>query len=209
MNKSLLLLIFLLTGCSYLSNLAVNQQCELDKAVCKQHLTDFNEDRTKFQTDGAYLALYDVNEHKYLEKLDTGIKNNTYHQKNIVNLLNVESALTPDYMLQQYINHINNTNNKEYDQTLKKLRENVQTGTARNANSKNCTVYGLTATDNISGNAVVAIFLGHFVKDDRTYAVIVTFDNPKPLKSTYGFTTSGWNATKLAGKIINSMCDGE
>lgn len=206
MNK-MLLLIFLLTGCSCLSNLSVNQQCELDKAVCKQHLTDFNDDRAKFQTDGAYLAVYDVTEHKYMENLDTGIKNNTYHQKNIANLINIESALAPDDMLQQYIHRIKQNNHKEYDQTLKKLRENVQTGTARNANSKNCTVYGLTATDNINENAVVATFLGHFVTDDKTYAVIVTFDNPKPLKSTYGFTTSGWNATKLAGKIINGMCD--
>ena len=207
MNKTLLFSVLLLAGCVSLNNYKINQQCELDEAVCQQHLSDFNDDRNRFQTDGAYLAVYDVTEHKYMENLDTGIKNNTYRQKNIVNLLSVESALTPDYVLQQYINHINNTNNKEYDQTLKKLRENVQTGTARNANSKNCSVYGLTATDNINKNAVVATFLGHFVTDDKTYAVIVTFDNPKPLKSTYGFTTSGWNATKLTGKIINSMCD--
>lgn len=174
-----------------------------------QHLMDFNEDRNRFQTNGAYYALYDVGEHKYLEKLDTGIKNNAYHQKNIANLLNIESAFMPDEMLQQYIHRINQTNHKEYAQTLKKLRENVQTGTARNANSKNCMVYGLTATDSMDNNSVVATFLGHFVKDDKTYAIIVTFDNPKPLKSTYGFTTSGWNATKLAGKIINNICDGE
>ena len=208
MNRTLLFSVLLLAGCASLGNLAVNQQCELDEGVCQQHLSDFNEDRNRFQTDGAYLAVYDVTEHKYMENLDTRIKNNAYHQKNIANLINVESALTPDDMLKQYINHINNTDNKEYDQTLKKLRENVKTGTARNANSKNCTVYGLTATDNIGENAVVATFLGHFVKDDKTYAVIVTFDNPKPLKSTYGFTTSGWNATKLAGKIINNICDG-
>lgn len=101
MNKTLLLLIFLLSGCTYLSNLAVNQQCELDKAVCKQHLTNFNDDRAKFQTDGAYLALYDVTEHKYMENLDTGIKNNAYHQKNIANLIHIKSALTPDDMLQR------------------------------------------------------------------------------------------------------------
>ena len=105
-----------------------------------QHLMDFNEDRNRFQTNGAYYALYDVGEHKYLEKLDTGIKNNAYHQKNIANLLNIESAFMPDEMLQQYIHRINQTNHKEYAQTLKKLRENVQTGTARNAHSKNCMV---------------------------------------------------------------------
>lgn len=62
---------------------------------------DFNEDRNKFQTNGAYYALYDVGEHKYLEKLDTGIKNNAYHQKNIANLIHIKSALTPDDMLQR------------------------------------------------------------------------------------------------------------
>lgn len=209
MNKSLLFSVLLLAGCAGLGNHAVNQQCELDKAVCKQHLTDFNDDISRFQTDGAYLAVYDVTKHKYLEKLDTGIKNNRYKQKNIENLLNIESALTPDDMLQQYIHRIKQNNHKEYAQTLKKLRENVETGTARNANSKNCSVYGLTATDSLDNNAVVATFLGHFVTDDKTYAIIATFDNPKPLKSTYGFTTSGWNATKLAGKIINNICDGE
>lgn len=209
MNKTFLFSVLLLVGCTGLSNHTVNQQCDFDKAICKQHLTDFNEDRTKFQTDGAYLAVYDVTENKYLEKLDTGIKNNRYKQKNIENQLNIKSALTPDDMLQQYIHRINQTNHKEYAKTLKKLRENVQTGTARNANSKNCSVYGLTATDSLDNNAVVATFLGHFMKDDKTYAIIVMFYNPKPLKSTYGFTTSGWNATKLAGKIINNMCDGE
>lgn len=209
MNKTFLFSVLLLTGCAGLSNHTVNQQCNFDKAVCQQHLSDFNDDINKFQTDGAYLAVYDVTENKYLEKLDTGIKNNRYKQKNIEDQLNIKSALTPDDMLQQYIHRINQTNHKEYAQTLKKLRENVETGTAHNANSKNCLVYGLTATDSLDNNAVVATFLGHFVKYDKTYAIIVTFDNPKPLKSTYGFTTSGWNATKLAGKIINSMCNGE
>ena len=208
MDRTLLFSALLLAGCASLNNHNVNQQCEFDEAVCQQHLSDFNEDNTKFQTDGAYYALYDVSEHKYLEKLDTGIKNNSYNQKNISNLLKSDTIMTPDDMLKQYINHINNTDNKKYVQILKKLRENVKTGTARNANSNACMVYGLTATDSLDNNSVVATFLGHFVKDDKTYAIIVTFDNPKPLISTYGFTTSGWNATKLAGKIINSICDG-
>jgi hypothetical protein len=209
MNKTFLFSVLLLVGCVGLSNHTVNQQCNFDKEVCQHHLTDFNDDRNKFQTDGAYLAVYDVTEHKYLEKLDTGIQNNRYKQKNIENLLNIESAFMPDEMLQQYIHRIKQNNHKEYAQTLKKLRENVETGTARNANSKNCMVYGLTATDSLDNNAMVATFLGHFEKGDKTYAIIVTFDDPKPLKSTYGFTTSGWNATKLAGKIINNICDGE
>ena len=176
MNKTFLFSVFLLAGCAGLSNHTVNQQCNFAKEVCHQHLTDFNDDRNKFQTDGAYLAVYDVTEHKYLEKLDTGIKNNRYKQKNIENQLNIKSVLTPDDMLQQYIHRINQTNHKEYAQTLKKLRENVETGTARNANSKNCMVYGLTATDSMDNNAVVATFLGNFVTDDKTYAIIVTFD---------------------------------
>lgn len=199
----------MLAGCAGLRNHAVNQQCNFDKEVCHQHLADFNDNISKFNTDGAFLAVYDVTKHEYMEKLDAGIKNNGYKQKNIENLLNIKSALTPDDMLQQYVHLINQTNHKEYVQILKKLRENVKTGTARNANSNACKVYGLTATDSLDNNSVVATFLGHFVKNDKTYAIIVTFDNPKPLKSTYGFTTSGWNATKLAGKIINSICDGK
>lgn len=74
MNKTSLFSVFLLAGCAGLSSHTVNQECNFDKEVCEQHLTYFNDDRAKFNTDGAYLAVYDVDKHKYLENLDTGIK---------------------------------------------------------------------------------------------------------------------------------------
>ena len=51
----------------------VNLQCLFDEDICKQHLSDFNNDRAKFKTDGAYFALYDVTEHKKIEELDSFI----------------------------------------------------------------------------------------------------------------------------------------
>lgn len=204
MKKTYLFLtLLLLAGCSWLSNLSVDQQCLLDNEACQQHLSDFNQDRAHFLTEGAYLALYDMSEHKFIEEIDARLKNTFYIQKNVNKLLDTDSALSPDDMLKRYVSFIDSENSTK---ALQMLRENVQKGTARNANSKNCNVYGLTATDYISDDEVVATFLGHFVKNEKTYAIIVTFDSPKALKSTYGFTTSGWNATKLAGKIINNMC---
>ena len=109
---------------------------------------------------------------EYLEKLDTGIKNNRYKQKNIVNLLKSDTVMTPDEMLQHYVTLLENKNDgiqqKNYAKILSKLRENVETGIARNANSKNCMVYGLTATNSLGNNSVVATFLGHFVTDELT-----------------------------------------
>ena len=211
MKKTLLFSVLLLSGCAFLSNLMVNKQCYIDEEKCEQHLLDFNKDRAEFKTDGAYYALYDMNGQAYLEELDAGIKDNTYHQKNIINLIKTETALTPNEMLQRYVTLIENKNNeikpKDYAKMLSKLRENVEKGTARKANSKDCNVYGLTATDYINTNDVVTTFLGHFVKDDKAYAIVVTFDNPQALKSTYNFKSSGWNATKLAGKIINNICE--
>jgi cell division protein FtsI (penicillin-binding protein 3) len=34
---------------------------------------------------------------------------------------------------------------------------------------------------------------------------MVIIDDPKPLKETYGFVTSGWNAVPTGGKIITRI----
>ena len=45
-------------------------------------------------------------------------------------------------------------------------------------------------------------FVGAFPMDNPKYALIVMLDEPQPLKETYGYATSGWNAVPTAGKVI-------
>lgn len=90
---------------------------------------------------------------------------------------------------------------------LKKLRSNVTNGTARRINIENVNVYGLTATDYKLDNPdeVITTFLGHFSYQNKEYAIITFLDAPKGIKSTVGFNSSGWNATELARKIVESV----
>lgn len=37
------------------------------------------------------------------------------------------------------------------------------------------------------------------------YAIITLLDAPRGIKSTFGFNSSGWNATELARKIVESI----
>ncbi len=68
-------------------------------------------------------------------------------------------------------------------------------------------VYGLTATDYKLDNPdeVITTFLGHFTYQNHEYALITFLDAPKGIKSTFGFNSSGWNATELARKIVESV----
>ena len=38
--------------------------------------------------------------------------------------------------------------------------------------------------------------------DNPQYQLLVMLDEPQPLKETFGFITSGWNAVPTGGKII-------
>ena len=45
-------------------------------------------------------------------------------------------------------------------------------------------------------------FVGAFPMEDPKYVILVMIDEPQPLKETFGYATSGWNAVPTAGKII-------
>ncbi|MFN5526671.1 MAG: penicillin-binding protein 2, partial [Bradyrhizobium sp.] len=38
--------------------------------------------------------------------------------------------------------------------------------------------------------------------DKPRYQLLIMLDEPQPLKETYGFITSGWNAVPTAGNVI-------
>lgn len=102
--------------------------------------------------------------------------------------------------IQDYTAFVKSADKKE----LEKLRNNVLTGTARKVNIEGINIYGLMATDYKLDNPdeVITTFLGHFSYQNQEYALITLLDAPKGIKSTYGFNSSGWNATELARKIV-------
>ena len=91
----------------------------------------------------------------------------------------------------------------------KLLRDVVIYGSGKNANIDGYDVAGKTGTANkldkngryIKGKNITS-FVSAFPITDPKYALMVIIDDPKPLKETYGFVTSGWNAVPTGGKII-------
>ncbi|GAB3126225.1 peptidoglycan D,D-transpeptidase FtsI family protein [Novispirillum itersonii] len=98
---------------------------------------------------------------------------------------------------------------EETSATVRKLMRMVVTdGTARKADVPGYEVGGKTGTADKAAaggydtKRLLTTFAGAFPISDPKYLVIVSLDEPKPLKSTYGFATSGWNAAPTAGALI-------
>ena len=93
----------------------------------------------------------------------------------------------------------------------KLLRDVVIHGSAKNANIDGYDVAGKTGTANkiVDGRYIkgknVTSFVSAFPYNDPKYAVMVIIDDPKPIKETYGFVTSGWNACPTGGNIIKRI----
>jgi cell division protein FtsI (penicillin-binding protein 3) len=93
----------------------------------------------------------------------------------------------------------------------KLLRDVVIHGSAKNANIDGYDVAGKTGTANkiVDGRYIkgknVTSFVATFPYTDPKYAVMVIIDDPKPIKETFGFVTSGWNACPTGGNIIKRI----
>jgi len=91
------------------------------------------------------------------------------------------------------------------------LRGVVIKGSGKRANIAGYEVAGKTGTANKPVNGryvdkkVYASFLGTFPVSDPRYALYVMLNEPKPIKETWGFVTSGWNTVPTAGKIITAI----
>ena len=91
------------------------------------------------------------------------------------------------------------------------LRDVVIYGSGKNANIEGYEVAGKTGTANkiVDGRYVkgknVTSFVSAFPSSNPKYALMVIIDDPKPIKETYGFVTSGWNACPTGGNIISRI----
>lgn len=100
--------------------------------------------------------------------------------------------------------------------TSKQMRELmrlvVTDGSGKRANVPGYEVAGKTGTANklnekgkYVDKKVRTTFVSAFPISNPKYALIVMLDEPKPLKETWGFVTSGWNTVPTAAKIIEAI----
>ncbi|CCD92727.1 division-specific transpeptidase, penicillin-binding protein [Bradyrhizobium sp. ORS 375] len=88
------------------------------------------------------------------------------------------------------------------------MRLNAEVGTARKADVKGYYIGGKTGTAEkvINGRyakkKVLTLFTAVIPADKPKYQLLIMLDEPQPLKETYGFITSGWNAVPTAGNVI-------
>ena len=214
MKKVVFLIVSLfLMGCSH-KNIANNKSfaeiCNTEEAICKRNYGVLSEEIEKFNAAGGAFILVNLENDEVLNSASISIlesfdynKDFSYTPNNVMKQLKKEKLATTSQFIQDYTSFIKSADKKE----LEKLRNNVTRGTARKVNIEGISIYGLTATDYKLDNPddVVTTFLGHFIYQGQEYALITFLDAPKGIKSTYNFNSSGWNATELARKIVESV----
>lgn len=213
MKKVLMMISLILMGCAH-QNIADNksfvENCNMETSICKKNTSVLAEEIEKFSAAGGAFILVNLQNNEVLNSASiSNLKDFNYNQdyfyapNNIMKLLKKDKSATTQQFIQDYVAFIKSATKED----LKKLRDNVIKGTAKKINIENVNVYGLTATDYKLDNPdeVIATFLGHFTYQSQEYALITFLDAPKGIKSTFGFNSSGWNATELARKIVESV----
>jgi len=88
------------------------------------------------------------------------------------------------------------------------MRLNAEKGSARLADVKGYYVGGKTGTaekiinGRYSKTKVLTTFMAIMPADQPRYLLCIMLDDPQATPDTHGFTTSGWNAVPVAGKVI-------
>src|SRR5262245_55701623 len=88
------------------------------------------------------------------------------------------------------------------------MRLNAEKGTAKKADIEGYYVGGKTGTSEkvvggrYSKTKLLTSFTAIMPSDKPRYQLLIMLDEPQPLKETFGFATSGWNAAPTAGKVI-------
>ena len=214
MKKAVLWMISLiLIGCAH-QNISDNkffaETCNTASSICKRNYSVLAEEIEKFNAAGGAFILVNLKNNEVLNSASISILENfdynqdySYTPNNVMKLLKGDKSATPQQFIKDYAAFIKSATKED----LKKLRSNVTNGTARRINIENVNVYGLAATDYKLNNPdeVITTFLGHFSYQNQEYAIITLLDAPRGIKSTFGFNSSGWNATELARKIVESV----
>ena len=89
------------------------------------------------------------------------------------------------------------------------LRRVITDGTAERAQAPGFFPIGKTATADkpsktggYDTNTRIASFVGAIPGYAPRYAILVSLDEPQPLKETYGYATAGWNAAPIFARIV-------
>jgi cell division protein FtsI (penicillin-binding protein 3) len=88
------------------------------------------------------------------------------------------------------------------------MRLNVEKGTARKADVPGYYIGGKTGTaDKVvngrySKSKVLTDFMAIMPADHPHYLLLIMLDEPKATSETHGFTTSGWNAVPVGGRVV-------
>jgi cell division protein FtsI (penicillin-binding protein 3) len=91
------------------------------------------------------------------------------------------------------------------------MRLNAEVGTARKADVRGYYIGGKTGTAEkvINGRyakrRVLTAFTAIIPADNPRYQLLIMLDEPQPLKETFGFITSGWNAVPTAANVITRV----
>lgn len=209
MKKSVFWVILLaLMGCAT-NTKSVANYCNSTVSVCESSYNILTQEIERFHAKGGAFILVNLQNNEVLNSASISSlgdfdynRDYAYKTNNLMKLLNKQQPETTTQFIQDYGRYVKQAGFNE----LKKLRENVTKGTARQINIKNINVYGLTATDYKPDNSkeVITTFMGHFIHNNQKYVIITMLDLPKGIRSTFGFNSSGWNATKLARRIVEN-----
>jgi cell division protein FtsI (penicillin-binding protein 3) len=91
------------------------------------------------------------------------------------------------------------------------MRLNVEKGTASKANVPGYYIGGKTGTsEKVFGgryvhNRLLTSFTAIMPADKPRYILLIMLDEPKGLKETYGYATSGWNAVPVGGAVVQRV----
>ena len=212
-NAIFLMMLWMLTSCQNMNEQSkIEQTCQFTSAICQENYDTLSNGINKFDAAGGAFILINLENNEVLNSASiSNLKDFNYNQdysytsKNIMRLLKEDKSVSTRQFITDYATFIKFATKLD----LRKLRDNVLTGTARRINIDGINIYGLTATDYKLDNPdeVITTFLGHFNYQGQEYALITLLDSPKGMKSTFGFNSSGWNATELARKIIQNIVE--
>lgn len=208
-NVIFLIMLWMFTGChSVNGQRKMVQTCQFTPAICQENYDTLSNGINKFKAMGGLFIVMDVKTSEIVDEISINMENLNYHPDNIVKLLGFQNKNTPQQILAAYSLLVNNNEEKLAD-LRKALQNNIIKGSGKNSDVQEANVHGITSTDFTSkdNKEVYTTFLGDFTSGEQQYALILVLDAPQGIKSTYGFNSAGWNAVKVARKVIQNIVE--